>query len=184
MARLPRAPNAALVPPEQQDVGSLPPPPPPAALPEEYEIFDLAACGQAIEFRSPSRCCRAQYRVYPPTRPSTRSDVQQLAVVLEQMLDEAGTSTSLALKAWDCTFAELVRQVFVQCSDRGELLGRVRRAYGHYLSELMRRLRALQGTRREHELRQLQEENKRLLEELGYDQSELQVRIALLAFQR
>ena len=36
-----------------------------------------------------------------------------------------------ALQAWDVCFSELVRQVFVQCNDRGELLGRVRRAHQH-----------------------------------------------------
>ena len=33
-------------------------------------------------------------------------------------------------------FSELVRQVFVGFSDRGELLGRVRRAHAHYLTSL------------------------------------------------
>ena len=47
------------------------------------------------------------------------------------MLTAAGPRTMEALQAWDVCFSELVRQVFVQCNDRGELLGRVRRAHQH-----------------------------------------------------
>ena len=38
------------------------------------------------------------------------------------MLEAAGPRTPQALQAWDLCLSELVRQVFVQCNDRGELL--------------------------------------------------------------
>ena len=56
---------------------------------------------------------------------------------IERMLAAAGPRTMEALQAWDVCFSELVRQVFVQCNDRGELLGRVRRAQQHYLAQLV-----------------------------------------------
>ena len=101
---------------------------------------------------------RYRYRVFPATRPSSRSEVLQLGRALDRMLEAAGESTAEALNAWDLTFSELVRQAFVACADRGELLGRVRRAYDHYLGALIARVRHMEGTEREVEYRQLQME--------------------------
>ena len=150
--------------------GELSRPPAQPEFPEEYEIYDLTTNRRALEIKDPANPRRpAPYRVFPPTRPSNRSEVHALSVALEAMLDAAGNSTTHALQAWDHTFAELVRQVFVQCSDRGELLGRVRRAYGHYLSELVQRLRALEATKREQELHELKAEKQKLMQELGHE---------------
>lgn len=55
-------------------------------------------------------------------------------------------------------FEELVRQTFVECAERGELLGRVRRGYDYYLSALVERVRFIEGTDRESRLRQVETE--------------------------
>ena len=130
------------------------------------EIFDLSSESRPLEIVSPGQPSRVTYRVYPPTQPSSRLEVRTLATALESMLQAAGSSTTHALEAWDHTFAELVPQVFVHCSDRGELLGRVRRAYGHYISELIKRLRALEVTEREALLERLMDENAKLKEDM------------------
>ena len=140
----------------------------PAPTPTEdvYNIFKLAEKRKGFEVEDPTER-RPAVRSFPPTRPPTRSEVHQLAAKLDEMLERAGPRTSLALQAWDVTFAELVRQVFLHCSDRGELLGRVRRAYSHYVSELVRRVRQLEATEQQQELLKLREENARLRERLA-----------------
>ena len=109
----------------------------------------------------------ARYRIFPSTRPSSRSEVHMLARALEGMLRKAGPRTTDALRAWDIAFSELVRQSFVTCADRGELLGRVRRAYDHYLAALVERVRFMEGTERETTLRRLEAENAELRTKVG-----------------
>ena len=46
----------------------------------------------------------------------------------------------------------------MQCNDRGELLGRVRRAYQHYLAQLFEKVQRYENAEREVELRQLRRE--------------------------
>ena len=60
-----------------------------------------------------------------------------------------------------------MRQVFVGCTDRGEFLGRVRRAHAHYLHELLERIRTLEATERERELQRLRAEVDALSAKLG-----------------
>lgn len=116
-----------------------PPLPPPTEVPEEYHVYDLIDERKVLSLGD-----RSRYRIFPSTRPSNRSEVQHLGRALEQMLLRAGANSAEALRAWDVVFAELVRQVFVGCGERGELLGRVRRAYSHYLACLMERVRTME----------------------------------------
>ena len=55
----------------------------------------------------------------------------------------------------------------MHCSERGELLGRVRRAMRHYLGELVGRVRAMEAGAREVAIRELEAENAELREKLG-----------------
>lgn len=159
-----------------------PPPPPETEIPEEYFVFDLEANRRPVTLKDEladadggggggGSDLLARYRIFPSTRPSSRSEVHLLAQVLERMLRQAGPRTSEALRAWDLAFSELVRQVFVACVDRGELLGRVRRAYDHYLAALIDRVRYMEGTEREVELRRLEAENGELKKRLGETQT-------------
>lgn len=91
--------------------GELPTAPSQRDLPEEYEIFDLTASHRPVVIAEPTNPSRVLYHVYPPTQPSTRSEVHSLESALEEMLQKAGPSTAKALEAWDLAFAELVRQV-------------------------------------------------------------------------
>ena len=144
----------------------LPPPPEPPAseIPEEYHVYDLAGSRRSQPIIG-TKC------LFPSTRPSNRSEVQHLARCLEGMLAEAGSSTLGALRAWDLVCGELVRQVFVHCAERGELLGRVRRAHRHYVGALVRRVREMEGTAREVRLRELEAEVTELRGKLGESRS-------------
>jgi hypothetical protein len=147
--------------------------PPPTEIPVEFHIYDLASDRQpALLLPAADGGGRqSQYRIFPSTRPSSRSEVRLLAQALDRMLDEAGARTADALLAWDLTLAELVRQTFVHCAERGELLGRVRRAYSHYIGGLLSRVRFMEGTERESELRRLESENGELRSQLGDSQA-------------
>ncbi len=164
----------------------LTPPPPPSEIPEEYHLYDMQVERKQVTLGE-SKGSEA-YRVFPAVQPSNRSQVVHLAATLEQMLEAAGPQTKQALEAWDTCFSELVRQVqsrhisppspasprippppppparpplrqvFVQCNDRGELLGRVRRAYQHYLAQLFEKVQRYENAEREVELRQLRRE--------------------------
>jgi hypothetical protein len=54
----------------------------------------------------------------------------------------------------------------MHCSERGELLGRVRRAMRHYLGELVGRVRAMEAGAREVAIRELEAENAELREQM------------------
>jgi hypothetical protein len=72
-------------------------------------------------------------------RPSNRSEAVQLAESLERKLKEYEHDHRATERTWQLAFAEVVRQVYVHCAERGVLLDRVRRWYDLELS----RVRAL-----------------------------------------
>lgn len=163
-----------------------PPEPPPSEIPEEYRLYDLHATRRAATLvaASPRGVQQtASYVVFPSTRPSNRSEVHHLARTLEAMLEKAGPRTAEALGAWDLTLSELVRQVFVSCADRGELLGRVRRAYRHYICEMVDRVRFMESTAREVEIRRLEKENAELKAQLGESKTAVKRSLVLSRFQ-
>jgi hypothetical protein len=87
-----------------------PPPPPETEIPEEYFVFDLEANRRPVTLKDEladadggggggGSDLLARYRIFPSTRPSSRSEVHLLAQVLERMLRQAGPRTSEALRA-------------------------------------------------------------------------------------
>ena len=72
--------------------------------------------------------------------PASRADAVALADTLRLALLELPTdvdeSTELAL--WDAAFSEVVRQVWVHCNERGQLLEAIRRRYSEISSRLIR----------------------------------------------
>ena len=96
----------------QQELGGalaveLPPPPepPPSEIPEEFCVYDAQLASQQLPLAS------SKVKIFPTSKPSNRSEVVLLARCLEAMLAQAGARTADALRAWDVTFGELVRQV-------------------------------------------------------------------------
>mmetsp|Transcript_20857 Transcript_20857/g.45328 ORF Transcript_20857/g.45328 Transcript_20857/m.45328 type:complete len:529 (-) Transcript_20857:139-1725(-) len=155
-------------------INTAPPPPPPAAtagtIPAEYAVYSAASERRPVELgRQHGASRHSGFRVFPATQPAGRAEALRLGEVLDEMLDAAGSNSAEALRAWDEVFGELVRQVFMNCSERGELLGRVRRAYQYYISEMARRLHTSDGSVAIAELRHLQDELSDLREQLaGY----------------
>ena len=83
------------------------------------------------------------YRVY--ARPSNRSEAIQLTENLERQLEKHASNFRALEQTWSITFCELVRQVYVHCAERGELLDRVRL----WFERELKRLGALERKSRE-----------------------------------
>ena len=77
---------------------SPPPPQSTAVAPEEWTFYELAGQRQAVVITGAAES-RPNYRVFPSTRPSSRSDVLQLSKTLDHMLADAGTSSGEALRS-------------------------------------------------------------------------------------
>ena len=90
------------------------------------------------------------------TRPSTRGDAVGLGERLQRSLEKAkgeGRRHEMQDREWHNVFLELVRQVYVHCNERGQLLDTVRVHLESQLSEARNRLaeqgRELQALKRE-----------------------------------
>ncbi|XP_063154544.1 axonemal dynein light chain domain-containing protein 1 [Candoia aspera] len=100
-------------------------------------------------------------RVFPSMKPSGRLEVLQLMKVMDTMLEKAGTNdedvgvTGLSqmhsilelLKVeqniYNIVFHEIIRQVSVDCAERGELLSKLRQRYVELLERIPRQMRNL-----------------------------------------
>ncbi|XP_025025117.1 axonemal dynein light chain domain-containing protein 1 [Python bivittatus] len=100
-------------------------------------------------------------RVFPSMKPSGRLEVLQLMKVMDTMLEKAGTNdedvgvTGLSqmhsalevLKVeqniYNIVFHEIIRQVSVDCAERGELLSKLRQRYVGLLERIPRQMRNL-----------------------------------------
>ncbi|XP_042317322.1 axonemal dynein light chain domain-containing protein 1 isoform X2 [Sceloporus undulatus] len=100
-------------------------------------------------------------RVFPSMKPSGRLEVLQLMKVMDTMLEKAGTDnedigvTGLSqmhnvlevLKVeqniYNIVFHEIIRQVSVECAERGELLSKLRQRYVELLERIPRQMKNL-----------------------------------------
>ena len=71
-------------------------------------------------------------------QPASRADVVAVADHLRLALLELPASAPLEkeLDMWDAAFAEVVRQVYVHCNERGQLLEAIRKRYGEVVERL------------------------------------------------
>lgn len=109
--------------------------------------------------RTSSASPRRQAREKPPrsyAQPSTRAEVERLGAALNRKLDAINAQASSARTSsssggsgghherkdeeWHATFVELVRQVYVHCAERGQLLDSVRVHYESKLKEFRMRM--------------------------------------------
>lgn len=86
------------------------------------------------------------------SRPSNRSEAVQLSENLERKLSEYEHDYRATERTWQLAFAEVVRQVYVHCAERGVLLDRIRRWYDLELSRV--RALARHSTDKERRLRE------------------------------
>ncbi|XP_067846617.1 axonemal dynein light chain domain-containing protein 1 [Heptranchias perlo] len=101
-------------------------------------------------------------RVFPSMKPSGRVEVIQLSQVMDTMLEKVGFNDDdkrelkgesqmhhlLALvkkeqDVYNIVFHELIRQISVDCAERGELLAKIRERYVSLLDHIPRQLRSM-----------------------------------------
>jgi len=99
-----------------------------------------------------------QLRIFPSLQPNKRFEAIQLNRTLDAMMAELGTNEEelgpsqvhnlieLVKKEqniYDAIFYELIRQVTVECKERGELLSKLRRLYADLLARVPRQINSL-----------------------------------------
>ncbi|XP_025048225.1 axonemal dynein light chain domain-containing protein 1 isoform X2 [Alligator sinensis] len=105
--------------------------------------------------------CENRLRLFPSMKPSGRLEVIQLMKVMDSMLEKAGVNDETigvlepsqlhnvlkVLKAeqniYNIVFHELIRQVSVDCAERGELLSKLRQKYVNLLDWIPQQMRNL-----------------------------------------
>ena len=80
-------------------------------------------------------------------KPATRASVMHLEATLRGHLEAAQDSLVAQVRAWDATFTELVRQVRLHCTERGDLLDEVRARYDDWITRLICTVSELHGAR-------------------------------------
>uniref|UniRef100_A0A8C7E593 Axonemal dynein light chain domain containing 1 n=1 Tax=Naja naja TaxID=35670 RepID=A0A8C7E593_NAJNA len=100
-------------------------------------------------------------RVFPSMKPSGRLEVLQLMKVMDTMLEKAGTNDvnvgvtgisqmhnilevmKMEQNIYNIVFHEIIRQVSVDCAERGQLLSKLRQRYVELLERIPRQMRTL-----------------------------------------
>ncbi|CAJ1074122.1 axonemal dynein light chain domain-containing protein 1 isoform X1 [Xyrichtys novacula] len=134
-------------------------------IPEEYRIVKNKGL-QSLQFYEDAFTVQLQdaeqrLRVFPSLKPSGRLEVVQLMRMMDDMLEKAGVDqqskelTELSqmeqlLKLvqdeqniYNIVFHELIRQVSVSCSERGQLLSKLRQRYQSLMERIPQCLKAL-----------------------------------------
>ncbi|XP_036442612.1 axonemal dynein light chain domain-containing protein 1 [Colossoma macropomum] len=104
---------------------------------------------------------KKKLKVFPSMKPSGRLEAVQLMKVMDDMLEKAGVNqefeelTGLSQmqgllelvrveqNIYNIVFHELIRQVSVECAERGQLLAKLRRRYVALLDRIPRQLKGL-----------------------------------------
>ncbi|KAL1023170.1 hypothetical protein UPYG_G00037260 [Umbra pygmaea] len=101
-------------------------------------------------------------KLFPSMRPSGRLEAVQLMKVMDEMLDRAGVNKEeyqelsgisqmqsllelvrVEQNIYNIVFHELIRQVSVECAERGQLLAKLRQRYVSLLDRIPRQLKGL-----------------------------------------
>ncbi|XP_034036003.1 axonemal dynein light chain domain-containing protein 1 isoform X2 [Thalassophryne amazonica] len=134
-------------------------------IPEEYHIVKNKGI-RALEFYEDAFTVQLKdeqqnLRMFPSMRPSGRLEVVQLMNIMDDMLEKAGVNeqteelTELSQmqgllelvraeqNIYNVVFHELIRQVSVDCAERGQLLAKLRQRYQSLLERIPPHLKAL-----------------------------------------
>uniref|UniRef100_A0A3P8ZDR7 Axonemal dynein light chain domain containing 1 n=1 Tax=Esox lucius TaxID=8010 RepID=A0A3P8ZDR7_ESOLU len=134
-------------------------------IPEEYHIVKNKGV-QGLEcyddtFTVLLEDDERRLKVFPSMRPSGRLEAVQLMKAMDDMLDRAGVNqeyqelTGLSQmqgllelvrveqNIYNIVFHELIRQVSVECAERGQLLAKLRQRYAALLDRIPRQLKGL-----------------------------------------
>ncbi|XP_052445295.1 axonemal dynein light chain domain-containing protein 1 [Carassius gibelio] len=104
---------------------------------------------------------KQKLRVFPSMKPSGRLEVVQLMKVMDKMLEKAGVNqefqeltelsqienllelVQIEQNIYNIVFHELIRQVSVECAERGQLLAKIRERYVALLDRIPRQVKGL-----------------------------------------
>ncbi|KAL5250145.1 hypothetical protein ACHWQZ_G016019 [Mnemiopsis leidyi] len=134
-------------------------------IPEEYHVVRVSGVhGLNIE-DAPNTTLTQEHEhhvtLFPSLKPTSRKEVMQLMETMDQLLEEAGCTTDQIQQVettevhnllqlvkkeqhiYNVVFHELIRQVTVQCKDRGVLLAKVREYYQRLLDRIPRQIMSL-----------------------------------------
>ncbi|XP_031792822.1 axonemal dynein light chain domain-containing protein 1 isoform X3 [Sarcophilus harrisii] len=94
--------------------------------------------------------------LFPSMKPNKRIEVIQLKKVMDMMLEKAGVDADKSVNAtqmhkilevlkteqniYNTVFHEIIRQISVECSDRGELLANIRQRYVNLLDKIAQQM--------------------------------------------
>ncbi|XP_051854816.1 axonemal dynein light chain domain-containing protein 1 isoform X2 [Antechinus flavipes] len=94
--------------------------------------------------------------LFPSMKPNKRIEVIQLKKVMDTMLEKAGVDAEKSVNAtqmhkilevlkteqniYNTVFHEIIRQISVECSDRGELLSNIRQRYVNLLEKIAQQM--------------------------------------------
>ncbi|NXX48973.1 AXDN1 protein, partial [Tricholaema leucomelas] len=99
-------------------------------------------------------------RLFPSTKPSGRLEVIQLMEMMDSMLEKAGVDKLIRItrpsqlhnvlelmkaeqNIYNIVFHELIRQVSVDCVERGQLLSKLRQRYVHLMERIPEQMKTL-----------------------------------------
>ncbi|KAG7513581.1 hypothetical protein JOB18_011935 [Solea senegalensis] len=134
-------------------------------IPEEYHIVKNKGL-RNLEFYEDAFTVQLQddehkLRVFPSLKPSGRQEVVQLMKMMDDMLEKAGVDqqteeltqlsqmegllqlVQVEQNIYNIVFHEVIRQVSVNCAERGQLLAKLRQRYQSLLERIPCRLKAL-----------------------------------------
>jgi len=134
-------------------------------IPEEYHVVRVSGVhGLNIE-DAPNTTLTEEHEhhvtLFPSLKPTSRKEVMQLMETMDHLLEEAGCTTEQIKQVettevhnllqlikkeqhiYNVVFHELIRQVTVQCKDRGVLLAKVREYYQKLLDRIPRQIMSL-----------------------------------------
>ncbi|KAK7126779.1 hypothetical protein R3I94_018085 [Phoxinus phoxinus] len=134
-------------------------------IPEEYHIIQNKGLKglQCYEdkFTVLLEDDKKKLRVFPSLKPSGRLEVIQLMKVMDNMLEKAGVNQEfhelteisqienllelvrIEQNIYNIVFHELIRQVSVECAERGQLLAKLRERYVSLLDRIPRQVKGL-----------------------------------------
>ncbi|XP_027724377.1 axonemal dynein light chain domain-containing protein 1 [Vombatus ursinus] len=129
-------------------------------IPEEFHIVSNTGVEglQYYDDKYTTLLTDSQNRLllFPSMKPNKRIEVIQLKNVMDMMLEKAGVDAEKSVNAtqmhrllevlkteqniYNTAFHEIIRQISVECSDRGELLSNIRQRYVNLLDQIARQM--------------------------------------------
>ncbi|XP_068921564.1 axonemal dynein light chain domain-containing protein 1 [Petaurus breviceps papuanus] len=129
-------------------------------IPEEFHIVSNTGVEglQYYDDKYTTLLTDSQNRLllFPSMKPNKRIEVIQLKNVMDMMLEKAGVDADKSVNAtqmhrllevlkteqniYNTAFHEIIRQISVDCSDRGELLSNIRQRYVNLLDQIARQM--------------------------------------------